>query len=477
MYRCMQFFKIDGVDDTDRVELVSMHMYDKALIWHQQFCKRFGENYPWELYEWEVLKRLGSILDDPLIELKKLKQDGTVKGYEEKFEELLNMVELDEKHVISLLWGRGGGLKNEIKKLFSLVVLPDIEEYEENNEEETEGFGHILVDCGSTHNFLEKNVAQKFGCQIRPTVPLAVTVADGNNLVTTFECKNFKWKFGNNVFNTDVMLLPLGAYDMVLGIQWLATLRDIRCNFKDLRMEFKVQGKKVAIRGTHKANMEWMNDKGTQKNVAQAKFHSMALCMFPASAASCMQLKGVSTIVAKEIQEVQLNMQTINDKFPIPVIKELIDELHGAKVFSKLDLRFGYHQIRMDEKDVAKTAFRTHEDHYEFLVMPFGLTNAPSTFQSLMNELLKKGAFAWSEFAQATFEALKQAMTSAPVLKFPNFNKEFTVETHASGVGIGAMLLQEGHPIDFLSKTLSAKHQLISTYEKQFLAVIQALEK
>ncbi|KAH9320972.1 hypothetical protein KI387_015611 [Taxus chinensis] len=271
-----------------------------------------------------------------------------------------------------------------------------------------------------------------------------------------------------------------------------------------------------------------------------------------------------------------LNKKTIKNMYPIPHIDELLDELHGAIYFSKIDLRSGYHQIHVRGKDILKTAFRCHYGHYEFLVMPFGLTNAPATFQSCMNHLFNKtwedhlrhldevlgimevqslfakmskcefglteilylghvigvkgvkvhqekiqamqdwpslrniselrgflglcgyyqrfvrgyldigapltdltwkGAFRWTDEAQMIFDKLKVVMSTWPVLALPNFSEPFILECDASGLGIGAVLMQDRHPIAYESRKLRENERLYSTYDKEMLAIMHALAK
>ncbi|GJW40287.1 transposon Tf2-6 polyprotein [Tanacetum coccineum] len=290
----------------------------------------------------------------------------------------------------------------------------------------------------------------------------------------------------------------------------------------------------------------------------------------------------------------KLNNLTIKNQFPIPIVEELIDELQGSSFFSKLDLRSGYHQIRMRDADIEKTAFRTHDGLYEFVVMPFGLSNASATFQNLMNsmfkpflrkfvlvffddiliysqdwqqhlehletvlqtlrkhklfakmskctfgstqvdylghvisqhgvqadpkkiqdmvnwpkpsnikeprgflgltgyyrrfvkdygkiakpmtDLLKKGEFKWCEAATEAFEKLKKTVSQTPVLRLPNFNETFVIETVGSGGGLGVVLLQNKHPIAYFSNALGPRHLQLATYVKELMAIVVAIQR
>ena len=110
--------------------------------------------------------------------------------------------------------------------------------------------------------------------------------------------------------------------------------------------------------------------------------------------------------------------------------------------------------------------------YYRRFVKHFGIISKPLT------DLLRKGVvYVWTTSQDQAFSALKHALTTAPVLALPDFSRPFAVETDASGTGIGAMLMQGGHPLAFLSKALGPHLQGLSTYEKEYMAILLALEQ
>ncbi|GJW61412.1 ty3-gypsy retrotransposon protein [Tanacetum coccineum] len=193
--------------------------------------------------------------------------------------------------------------------------------------------------------------------------------------------------------------LQLWGPDVVLGIQWLQKLGKVTHDYAQQTMEFTLSKEVYGVyefrslprEADGPAAMAVATESEHPKlNQLLAQFDSL----FQGIIRYSQSLFSTPVLLVKKkgcyhfcVDYRALNDVTIKDKFPIPTADEMFDELGGVVIFTKLDLRVGYHQIRVHERDVYKTAFRTHDGHYEFLVMPFGLTNAPSTFQATMNWL------------------------------------------------------------------------------------------
>nr|GEZ36407.1 transposon Ty3-G Gag-Pol polyprotein [Tanacetum cinerariifolium] len=133
--------------------------------------------------------------------------------------------------------------------------------------------------------------------------------------------------------------------------------------------------------------------------------------------------------------------------------------INGSSVYSKIDLRSGYHQLRVREEDISKTAFRTHYGHYKFQVMPFGLTNAPT-----------------SEKAEAAFQLLKQKLCSALILALPKGSENFMVYCDASRKGLGAVMMQREKVIAYVSHQLKIHKKNYTTHDLELRVVVFTLK-
>ena len=158
-----------------------------------------------------------------------MEEEEAEEDYEGKEEELL---EGEVPHIsINALSGLQGYQTMRVTRTYEKVPL------------------HILLDSGSTHNFLDLTMARKLGFTIEQIPMQSVAIANGNHLQCLHICRGFKWRLHNADFESDVLLIPLGICDMVLGVQWLSQLGTIRWNFKKLQLEYTYQGQDHVLRG------------------------------------------------------------------------------------------------------------------------------------------------------------------------------------------------------------------------------------
>ncbi|KAL3597323.1 hypothetical protein D5086_008960 [Populus alba] len=362
----------------------------------------------------------------------------------------------------------------------------------------------VLIDNGSTHNFISTRMADQLRLPVVPTETFTVWVANGARL----QCQG---KFEKPIQAASLKEISKEFHQghSVFAICPQSTMQDTE----------EIQSSSMC---QVLAKYSEIFDEPTQLPPKCEIDHTISLKegIEPVNVRPYRYAYFQKAEIEKQVQEM-LNSRlirpstiTIKDRFSIPTVEDMLDELYGATYFTKLDLRAGYHQVRVQPSNIHKTAFRTHNGHYEYLVMPFGLRvkvdsnkieamvawPRPANISELrgflgltgyyrkfvrnygliaraLTNLLKKGQFGWNAEAKEAFQTLKKAMTITPILAMPNFNDTFIVETDASGNGIGAVLQQQGKPIAFMSRALGVSKCSWSTYAKEMLAVVEAIQQ
>nr|GEU74354.1 reverse transcriptase domain-containing protein [Tanacetum cinerariifolium] len=157
-------------------------------------------------------------------------------------------------------------------------------------------------------------------------------------------------------------------------------------------------------------------------------------------------------LAPSELEELELNKLSVKNRYPLPRVDDSFDQLQGSQFFSKIDLWSRYHQLRVHENDIPKTAFRTRYGHFEFTVILFDLTNAPA----------KCKTFDWGEEHELAFQTLKDKLCDAPVLALPDGPEDFVVYCDASRIGLGCVLMQRGECVaDALSRKERVNHKRV----------------
>nr|GEV49379.1 hypothetical protein [Tanacetum cinerariifolium] len=270
-------------------------------------------------------------------------------------------------------------------------------------------YASILFDTGADRSFISTTFRSLVN--IDPT-PLGssndVELADGKIVGIETIIRGCTINFLNHSFNVDLMPVELGSFDVIIRIDWLrrchAVIVFISCS---KAQEYMAKGCQIFMAQVS-AKKEEDKSKGKQlKDVPIVQdFSKVFPEHFPEQLHELFDKGfirpssspwGAPVLFVKKrdgsfrmcINYRELNKLTLKNRYPLPRIDDLFDQLQGSSIYSKIDLRSGYHQLRVREQDILKTAFRTRYGHYEFQVMPFGLTNTTEVFMDLMNRVCK----------------------------------------------------------------------------------------
>ncbi|GJS91068.1 putative reverse transcriptase domain-containing protein [Tanacetum coccineum] len=261
-------------------------------------------------------------------------------------------------------------------------------------------YASILFDTGADRSFISTAFSSLI--DIIPTTldhGYDVELADGRIIWVNTLIRGCTLNFLNHPFNIDLMPVEMGSFDVIIGMDWLAKYHAvIVCDEKLVRVPF---GDKILIfhgdgsNNGHESRLNIISCTKTQKYLLKGCPIFLAHVTTKKAEDKSKEKRPDDVPIVQDFLEVfpedlpSSGLLTVKNRYPLPRIDDLFDQLQGSSVYSKIDLRSGYHQLRVREEDIPKTAFRTRYGHYEFQVMPFGLTNAPAVFMDLMNRVCK----------------------------------------------------------------------------------------
>ncbi|GJU39324.1 putative reverse transcriptase domain-containing protein [Tanacetum coccineum] len=291
-----------------------------------------------------------------------------------------------------------------------------------------------------------------------------IEIAGGQLVENDKVIKGCKLEIEGHVFDINLIPFRSGSFDVIIGMDWLSNHKaEIICHEKVVRIPLPDDKVLRVIRERPEEKMRYLRSAKTKE---QKQEEIMVVRDYPEVFPD--DLPGLPPIWEIEFR-IELVPGAIHvAKSPYRLAPSKMEELSGQlKELQDKDLRSGYHQLRVHEDDIPKTAFRTRYGHFEFTVMPFGLTNVPAVFMDLMNR---------GEEQERAFQTLKDKLCNAPVLAHPDGPEDFVVYCDASGLGLGCVLMQRGKVIAYASRQLKIHEKNYTTHDLELGAVVFALK-